>query len=218
MNSKKNKTKVLVFLPMLSYAGWKGEGISQTVEQIISESDKVEYTLLISKHCLNEVDQKVKDKVKIVTIGLNKSVMFVESRIMRLFYKLQFLMSLGMFVLKSLLLKLLRAENYDVVYVPTPILTKFAIFLGKKVVIAFWDPFVMEFCGFNYFIKRIVLREINFALHNSNAIITQSLINSDFLVNYFNIPLKKIFVIRNGVPNFKDSVFEQIPDHNSLIL
>lgn len=208
MYSKKDKVKVLVFIPLPLYAKWKGEGIAQTVENIIADSsDRVEYTLFISRHCLREIDPRVKEKVKIITMGWNKTSIGAESiKILRIFYRGFFILSLFLYTFKRLLLRFWDRHSYDIVYVPTPLLTKFAILQCTKVVTAFWDPFVLEFCGFNSWLKKIVLGEINFALNNSDAIITQSLVNKEFMIDYMHISTKKIFTIRNGVPNFHNLI------------
>jgi glycosyltransferase involved in cell wall biosynthesis len=204
MSSKKDKVKVLVFIPLPLYAKWKGEGITQTVENIIADSsERVEYTLFISRHCLQEIDPKIKEKVKIITMGWNNNSIGTKSaKVLRVFYRLFFVLYLCIYTLTTVLLSCVSKNNYDVVYVPTPLLTKFAILQCKEVVTAFWDPFVLEFCGFSSWIKKLILTEVSFALYHSDAIITQSIVNKEFMIDYMHISTKKIFTIRNGVPDF----------------
>ena len=222
----KSKIKVLVWLPFPPRTKWRGEGIAQTIENIISHgTGLIEYHILCNKQIyptVHEIFEKSpnNDSIKVKKIGLSwpnflnkrKNKIFTLSDIEKQRFPQElitgkknvvtrFFWACGLF-LQILLLKISGGfSKYNLLWLPSP-LTLFAGMLdSKKVVISFWDPFVFEYSGFSS-IAHFLFYFIAKYLLKAKKIITQSRANESYLTKVLGIDKSKIKIIRNGAPTY----------------
>jgi hypothetical protein len=206
----KKITNVLIFCASSPISGWTGQGISQTIENIIRYSDGIKYTLVIGKHVFQEVSIALAEQIKqktltLVTIGAyDRKLTFVDSKICKNLVLRSYELLLIIFVIKSIITRLIR-PRYDLAWMPT-ISHIPAKFLCAKNVASFWDPFVFEYSGFDLASKFFTYNILDKNLKDSNAIVTQSQANKKYLIEIMNINEEKISVIENGNPNYQPHV------------
>ena len=73
----KNNLNVMIFIPLPPIFAWRGEGIAQTVENLIRYSQNIQYILVIGSHAVGEIQEELQDKIKdnklvLIPIGLFK--------------------------------------------------------------------------------------------------------------------------------------------------
>ncbi len=223
----KENCHVMIFALLPATSGWRGEGIAQTVENIIRYSaDKVTYSLVIGKHVEKEIAKELSEKIianrlKLVPVGfiskkLNRgSTNFVTHKIA----KLLFCLSLSIFVIKQMALQVLRKSKYHLTFVPIPLLAIPASLFSKKMVISFWDAFVLEYPhAFSKSVRMFIIKLLKCAMYSADVVVTQSKMNKNYLVNFFGMNSEKIKVIENGHPDYKCYVGKQTITTEDIML
>lgn len=204
---------VLIFFPMPPATGWRGEGIAQTIENIIRFSTKTKYTLVVGSHVVKDIQTELSNaidskRLKIISIGAANAKMdnLPEYRFLTTLYKTyltsRFYLSLQIFILKMFVLSLFGVHKNRITLLPSPFLAIAALPFSKKIGIFFWDPFVLEFQKFNINSRTLVARLLKYATHLATFIITQSHVNKNYLINFFDVDEKKIHVAEHGAPDY----------------
>jgi glycosyltransferase involved in cell wall biosynthesis len=219
-------TSVLVWAVYPPGAGWRGEGISQTVENILLHSpEDTHYTLVVSAEHAPLVDEVLgcKSNVRIVPLGFTFSRLKtyddveklviqvgdgasfrerVERRFERVTKGLRWLVW-RLTVRGSMVLAAAHIRSANVVFNPSP---TYALngFRRKPKIYGFWDPFVFEYSMFGPQ-RRPLLRNFMFRfLVRARSVVTQSSANRDYLVHVLHMDDNKIAVINNGAPSYTE--------------
>jgi glycosyltransferase involved in cell wall biosynthesis len=212
MSEKKNN--ILVFIPLSPTSRWKGEGIAQTVENIIRYSAATKFSLVIGKHVEAEVRRALEPEIEakrleLITIGYCKSRLEEGDRFRRL-RQVYFQFNLICFIAKQWIRKITKTSKHSATFVPVPVFAIMASIFSKKLIVSFWDPFVFEYPhGYGYGFRTSILKLMKYALHSATKIITQSNVNKDYLTNFFGISIEKVRVIKNGYPDYSVYIKEQ---------
>lgn len=233
----KSKIKVLVWLPLPFGSKWRGEGIAQTIENIVGHgSGLVEYHILCNKKISNELKEICqqwpnKDNVKIKNLGFSffdktsqEPVSFKEIKknlnahrlLARTKEKLSLLDKLlwsFSLLLRSLLFWAAKGESkYNLIWIPAPSTLFTGVFSANKVIVSFWDPFVFEYSAFSAQ-ATLVFYFISRNLLRANKIVTQSYTNKNYLTSVLHFEENKSFFIPNGSPSYEKYITEL--DQNS---
>ncbi len=207
--------RVLVFIPLPPTSRWKGEGIAQTIENIIRYSGPIKFSLVIGKHIEAEVyralEPEIKSKrVELITIGVFKSRLEDSSRFHRLLKQGCFYLDLIYFIAKQFIKKITKISNYKATFVPVPMFAIMASIFSERLVVSFWDPFVFEYPhGYGYGFRMNILKLMKYALHSATKIVTQSHVNQHYLNDFLGIDIAKVVVIKNGYPDYSPYVKDQ---------
>lgn len=218
---------VLIFFPMPPTTGWRGEGIAQTIENIIRFSTKTKYTLVVGSHVVNDIQAELSDairseRLKILSIGAANAKMdsLPEYRFLTSFYKtyltLRFYLSLQFFIFKMFILSLFGVNKNRITLLPSPFLAIAALPFSKKIGIFFWDPFVLEFQKFDINSRTLVARLLKYATHLATFIITQSQANKNYLTNFFGVDEQKIHVAEHGAPDYGPLLANKVVTINNI--
>ncbi len=204
----KNNLNVMIFIPLPPIFAWRGEGIAQTVENLIRYSQNIQYILVIGSHAVGEIQEELQDKIKdnklvLIPIGLFKKKIEANTNKLVKFCGISaYYLSLLFFIIKKFILSYLGNNNNYITFVPFPYLSIFASIFSKKIVVSFWDPFVFEYQSFNPLFKAFIMEIFKYSMNSAYVITTQSNINKNYLVNFFDITNEKIYVIENGYPDY----------------
>jgi glycosyltransferase involved in cell wall biosynthesis len=221
--------KLLIWLPLRPGTSWLGEGIAQTIENVVQNlSAHIEVTILTTQECATDFSDKLKSRCTILTLPLIRAKRFelkhsdniapsikdfLRERFgFKLFSKFRTVFN---FVTYVIALRWLRYQinhnkkfaDMDYVWFPAPTIYDIENLNVKKAV-SFWDPFVFEYRHFAG-IAPVLLRKFAAIYKKSGKIITQSAANKDYLVKVMHIDDSRIHVINNGSPdysNYKKSV------------
>jgi len=195
--------------------GWRGEGIAQVIEKIIEYTPEVKWILMLNEraslelandlsHCKNiKFLQKsnkryVPIEVDFSDINYNTNTIFsVVISIIRKIKIIKYIQYL-IYLLKIKILKyyLFRFDDYDFIWIPSPIVPIPKKNYKKKIIFSFWDPFVFEYSSFNSHIKTFFYYKLSRGLNKSDIIITQSTTNKNYLSSILNQESKRISVVR----------------------
>ncbi len=219
-------TNVLVWAVYPPTAGWRGEGITQTLENILLNAPKsVHYTLVLSAAHLPIARETLGDSenIRLVPFGLNLRSLKIWTDPARLLKETgpaeDFSSKLGYFsdkiidallaliyfcsspVSKFLVSKVIKRS--DVIYNPSPV---YSLLSYKKIpkVFNFWDPFVFEYSAFGNVRRRELHRFMFKYFLKAKEIVTQSKANEQYLKNIWNFSAGSVNVIYNGSPNYRD--------------
>jgi len=221
--------KVLVWLPLPPQAKWRGEGIAQTLEQILLNLPlDIKVCLVVSGHhfytvrdvfkeCPNIVVRTTDILAWILPKRTRKWVTFDEisasnfgtsarGRIMvgpLLEPARRFFNRLSQ-VFPLYLIFLQRwgmvFRGYSTLWFPTATLPFLGLLRGRKI-FSFWDPFVFEYNEFDDIQARLIKRFL-VIFSSADLVITQSRVNRTYLTSVFSIPLDRIKVVNNGAPDY----------------
>ena len=217
---------VLIWVPLFYTNSWRGEGIAQTIENIVKNSDKtkIRYTLLEELHG-NNVDiiplsirwlffdkifitndnkeynfNEVKDKIIFNLLDAIKVLCLkkINKKLDFSFLKL-FLHAIRLlsFTYAS---KINRFKKYDVIWIPVPIIQWCEHVAGIKVQ-SFWDPFAFEYLDFKN-VAPYLMKKYLILFKNISHVITQSNNNKEYLTFFYNLEPDKVSVIYNGSPDY----------------
>lgn len=207
-------------------AGWRGEGITQSIENMILHApDDVHFSLIVSPHHLPVVEETLggkanvrlipygvqfrkmrawDDKVSLIRyVGETESVGARLSRWMQLITKKVERWSwqiVAPFSSKSVRHALTRS---DLIFNPSPVYA----FTGKKKtkkVFGFWDPFVFEYAEFGDARTKALRSFLYKFVIKADGIITQSESNARYLSEVWSIDRSKVSVIHNGSPDYSE--------------
>ncbi|AIL66194.1 Glycosyl transferase, group 1 family protein (plasmid) [Rickettsiales bacterium Ac37b] len=214
--SKKNNTEVTILLPLPPTAGWKGEGIAETIENIIKNTSTITYHLIVGRHLINEISTgELSEKIKAQTLTLtpvgwySKKIDLKTSRIVKRLSLILFKISFWAFLLKAFIKYIFSAPKAETIWIPIPMFGIFGKLFAKKLIISFWDPFVFEYSGFDAMQKIMCLSYMKAGLKTADVIITQSLINRNFLVDFLNIDKEKVNLVKNGSPDYSNFIIDK---------
>lgn len=224
LNSMSDTQKLLIWLPLRPGSAWRGEGIAQTVEQIVSNlSPLIRVEILTTPECAVAFDEKLKSRCKIHTLRLagksrkvvsltaNESLtpslidLLAAKLGVKKFMRLSDILTLPLYIieLKWLCFQInhnRKFSNFDYFWFPAPNIYGIKGLRVRKV-ISFWDPFVFEYRDFGDVAN--VLYPMFFETYRSaDKIVTQSGTNKDYLVNVMNLNSTKVHVINNGSPDY----------------
>lgn len=212
--SEKNYN-VMIFMPISPKANWRGEGISQTIENIIRYSaDKITYTLVVGRHVEKEIaielgKEIASNKLKLLPIGFSKKKLGKALHSFRIGY-LFFYLSLSFFTIKQAVLSFLGISKYHLTFVPYALLAIPASIFSKKMAISFWDPFVLEYPhAFSEKFRLFIVKLLKYGMHSADVVITQSHTNKNYLIHFFGLDSEKIKVIENGHPDYRCYLSDQ---------
>lgn len=220
------KKEVAIWIPLRPGSSWRGEGIAQTIENIVTHLPKdVLCNIVVSHEHAVDLGEVIKDysNIKVVKFGFS---LFKKSRY-EITESSNFKVSLLQLVLSKIKvpfvgrfdgsLKNIRyistlffytqlqrcglfLPQCGLFWFPSPIIPFSEKLSGKKI-FSFWDPFVFEYREFSDIAK--VLYKRFYGLYKSaDLVTTQSEANKSFLVGVFKLPAEKIMVINNGSPDF----------------
>jgi glycosyltransferase involved in cell wall biosynthesis len=217
---------------------WRGEGIAQTIENILlHSSEDVKYQLIISDAHLSAAKEALghKKNIKFYPLGFHagRKVFFESSS--ELIPKLTTfqLIDWSFFRNISLFLSLCSGQFFrffsflsirrimlrgDIIFCPSPLSSPRKFFLkNKKFVFNFWDPFVFEYTAFGIsrnFLLCIFLKKMSLV---GDGIITQSKANRDYLIDVLGIKPENIYIIPNGSPSYKE-LYNRFPEDKKKAL
>ncbi len=215
---------VLVWAVYPPSAGWRGEGITQTVENILLNGpEEILYTLIISSEHLSIANETLGNlkNVRVVPYGLNLRRLKIWHDIKALLraaappeglpakferavdaifdaaLHLAWIVTLPF--AKYWVSKEIRSAN--VIYNPSPV---YALLSHRKKpkVFNFWDPFGFEYSAFGKS-RKVELHKFMYRFHvKATAMITQSNANRQYLEQVWGINPNSISVIYNGSPDY----------------
>jgi glycosyltransferase involved in cell wall biosynthesis len=225
MSDAKN---IIIWLPLRPGASWRGEGIAQTVENIIKTLDpEIEITVVTTAECEKEFDEKIKSRVKVkllkwinTTNTRKYELKDTDSFAPTLFELMAAKFSIAKFNKVKKLSKLIKSIMYvvelrficlkinlgwlfsrDAVYwFPAPNIYGIDKIKRKKI-ISFWDPFVFEYRDFGDMMNVLYLKFYEI-YRKAEGIITQSESNKRYLIDVMGIDGNLIKVINNGSPDY----------------
>ncbi|MCG6349099.1 glycosyltransferase [Vibrio fluvialis] len=223
--------KLVVWIPLPPQASWRGEGIAQTIENIIehiSEHREVEFVVwhkhyeAVSSfaHEMNNVtvkaigirSHKLTNKESIVSLNsleqdsvwelFKVKIPFISS----IKNKIQNYISQAEYLITTLYYTYLQSVDKFVgkkcnIWIPSPIIPFIGMLKGR-IIVSFWDPFVFEYNSDFGLTSKYLFKKTTKYLNCSNVIITQSDSNKDYLTKVFGIEQNKINVVYNGSPDY----------------
>ena len=221
--SEQNKN-IAIWIPLRPGSSWRGEGIAQTVENIISNlSPSLACTLIVSREHSSDLRGLVEKRpnLKLVTLGFSKGkeVEITSNAIPR-----TSILQLALSKLKLNRIKQIKATIKNIgyalslctftwlqrlglfipecktIWIPTPIIPYAHLLKGRKI-FSFWDPFVFEYRDFSD-ISATLYKQFKNIYINATDIITQSNANKDFLEAVFRPGNAQIHIVNNGSPDF----------------
>lgn len=216
--------EIAVWLPLRPEASWRGEGIAQTVENIISNlpSDIICNIVVSRKHAEDLaafVENHPNVRLRAIGFGINKKIAIdarvplraglfelVASKIkLARGLKLQWLCANVAYIFSIYLFSFLQRMGFyirgaSILWFPSPVIPGLGILKGRKIY-SFWDPFVFEYREFSD-IAPVLLKKFQGVYRDADVITTQSQANKDFLENVFQISRERIEVINNGSPSY----------------
>jgi glycosyltransferase involved in cell wall biosynthesis len=227
--------KILIWIPLPTTSAWRGEGISQTLEHIISNAQQdIEFHIVGNTESLQSIFEALGSKADshyfynqniLLTrfknqnqnlIDVDKLLKFNQHLYFKLFTqrylpgitKFINLMALPYYLLITklhsyLIQKNLIFKKIPFVWAPLPSIPNIEN-IGSKLILSFWDAFVLEYSEFEVGVKNIISEKFTKLFHSGNylKIITQSEHNKNFLINLFGVDECKIKVIRLGSPDY----------------
>ncbi|MBN4666577.1 glycosyltransferase family 1 protein [Pandoraea nosoerga] len=215
----------VVWLPLRPGSSWRGEGIAQTVENILTHAPAdSRFCVVVSKDHAPDL-RKVLEKhpnVRVHPIGFGKRKRSVEITLssqdspslieiaatkFRLprFHSFSVRWELAKYSLSLYWHYFLQRRGWflpgrTVYWFPTPIIPGTERIKAKKVC-SFWDPFVFEYREFAG-IAPILLRKFRSHFEDATWISTQSEANQDYLTRVLKMNPAKITVLHNGSPSY----------------
>jgi glycosyltransferase involved in cell wall biosynthesis len=219
------KKKILIWLPLPPNSSWRGEGISQTVENIVDNlGENIDVSILTTPNCEIEFDQKIKSVSVIHLLRLGKiskkvqlkdqeslspslyELVLAKFKISDSLSKLSNFFSSVLYILEinflCILINLrLKFSEVEIFWFPSPAIYGINKINRKKKVISFWDPFVFEYREFQDIMYVLYLKFLEI-YKKADAVITQSEANMKFLVDVMGIGHERIYVINNGSPDY----------------
>ncbi|HAS3667372.1 TPA: glycosyltransferase family 4 protein, partial [Vibrio cholerae] len=227
------KKKLVVWVPLPPNSSWRGEGIAQTIENIvrnISPERKIEI-VVSSKHAEMLVGlEKSNPNISVLTLGFRgkstkKTIGYVSLNevekdslwdlviaklpiIPAIFRKVGMYVSqleylLSLYIYSHLQRRGRFSSNNCRVWLPTPIIP-YTHLLGGEKFVSFWDPFVFEYNKEFPLTAEYFVKKLSKHFSNASAIITQSRANKDYLETVMGIESSKINVIYNGSPDYSE--------------
>lgn len=215
---------VLVWAVYPPTAGWRGEGITQTVENILLNAPpQIRYTLILSAAHLPIAREALGDakNVRLISLGLNfkrikvwqdiklllKSAGPPEDFSTKMARVAEIVGDYFLSVVSAALMPISKlavwrhVKRADVIYNPSPV---YALLSYKKIpkVFNFWDPFGFEYSAFGVGRRRELHRFMFRYYVKASAVITQSLANRQYLEQVWQLDPRSISVIYNGSPDY----------------
>lgn len=231
--------RVLVWLPLPTGAGWRGEGIAQTIESIIQHSpEDVSFGLAISPHHYDTVAEVFETNPRVTLHRLsilpaparrgasfdgekllvNPTSEFLGQRQLAklgvLFAKiLSRLRQLAdLWAMSELQRRNMALRGYNAIWLPVASVAFSGRLRGRKVV-SFWDPFVFEYSHFRD-VQRALFAKFYSIIRTSEVVITQSDANKRYLADVLGVGRDNVAVINNGSPSYGDahqSILRKLP-------
>ena len=230
MNELKN---IVIWIPLPPDASWKGEGIAQTIENIIKNISKEKrIELVIWRTHIDVLSEEIKnrDNITLKPIGFSKhksikfcsesdsissetifgllmaKVPLVRKIINKIKNRLSQLEYITLVYLFSYFQRIGKfSDNKANIWLPTPIIPFSKILKGTKI-ISFWDPFVFEYKSDYGETAKYLMRKIEAHIKDADVIVTQSDSNREYLQNVMSVKKKDIFVIHNGSPDYSNFI------------
>mgnify|MGYP001248146147 CR=1 FL=1 len=215
------RKKVLVWAVLPPFLGWRGEGIAQSIENILLNSPNyINFELIINGLHYAEAKEVLgsKKNVKLICFELfyrvkeykdkdikRLAAMKTKSRLQKKFEKFKEYIKTFIWTVYQKLISPLQFYyilRNDVIFNPIPyysLKTKL-----KPLIFGFWDPFVFEHAAFGIERKSSMPYFWHCFSYLADSIVTQSEANKFYLQNTWGIEEKKIRVIRNGTPNYSE--------------
>ena len=229
---------IAIWIPLRPGSSWRGEGIAQTVENIISNlSPRTTCTLVVSREHTSDLVGLIEKcpNVKLVTLGFSKGreveitpesipnssifqLAFSKMKLNRVKKAQATIRNIGYILALYTFTMLQRMGLFlpqcKTVWIPTPIIPYSYLLKGRKI-FSFWDPFVFEYRDFSD-ISSALYKHFKNIYKYATEIITQSESNRDFLESVFRPGSARIHVVNNGSPDFSPflSEFESIGSRN----
>lgn len=227
-----------MWVPLRPGSSWRGEGIAQTIENILLHASRgAKFCLVVSAEHAVELRKIFKDyeNIRIKSIGFDRDnnngyksvslektskatlIDFVWNKLPKpnfgRFENIFYILSLYSYYFLQRNGLFLR--GCDLFWFPTPVIPGTHLLKGRKIC-SFWDPFVFEYRDFSG-ISLVLLKKFIRHFKDANKVITQSEANKNYLVDVLGIDDGKIKVINNGSPSYEKffEELEKIGRHNS---
>jgi glycosyltransferase involved in cell wall biosynthesis len=187
----------------LEKTNWRGEGIAQSIENILFNSCKeIQYDIYTAKSVAGEILDSFEEKqitcnvnfLKGVTKKRKKNSYIVDINSLD---RTRLLDILNEYVDSFYSSKFFKYS----IWVPTPILRLKSKKNRSKIYYNFWDPFVFEYSFFNFYTKYFFYHRLGFIKKLGYGVITQSEFNKNYLINVLGFDSDRINVIRLGGPS-----------------
>ncbi len=206
--------KLYIWLPLRPYASWRGEGIAQTIERLVSGINKeFKVTIICQEAHAKYIEENLHDKDNIyfwkirirefdprIFYSINpvsRITKSIFSLIINFFVNFKWLAYTVFYYLR---LRVIRNSN-KIVWTPVwATLLSEKKFNAKKIC-NFWDGFVFEYRQFEDS-REIILSLLTKFLATTDKIITQSQANKSYLTQVLGFEEKKIKVIYNPHPSY----------------
>jgi glycosyltransferase involved in cell wall biosynthesis len=222
--------KILVWIPLGPSSLWRGEGIAQTIENILVNFDNsLHVTLFISQKTYQVLPEDLKQKKEFHLVPMTwKGLIGIKSKFSKpkiytdadvileaakektRIAKQYHCLTWALKNLNYLLLLFLwtKFQRHNLVFrgyrVWLPAMSiPFAQELSSISFVNFWDPFVFYYREFDDIFKYVYLRAKLILNKLTVTVVTQSHNNKDYLVRMMKIPQERIVVIENGSPNYR---------------
>lgn len=219
--------RLLVYIPLPPHAHWRGEGIAQTIENILLNlpSDQ-KITILTSSEAAATISSTFAHKSNIEAMTwfgrpaafvrtktanaqdlLDETDMGVVSRVVSRFTrKATSIVAAGRYLVAKfftdlMLRRRMIAKNCSAIWVPQLAFDVSAV-PGVKKIVSFWDPFVFEYSDFGN--RKSLLKMFSKRISTADAIITQSNSNKSYLTEVLGLSADSISVINNGAPDYSN--------------
>lgn len=239
----KEKKKIFVVALLPKYAGWRGEGIAQTIENLIVNLPlETSVYIVVNWWHRKDLEEGVRSRsVEIISSGkavekkmytqdalLEQSSSGLLTRIFnelqifikKIFNKIEYIEFLVNFHINSYKLRL-QINEKDVLWLPIPTLPMPA-FLGNKnnILMSYWDSFGFEYSEFHFEAKKNALNSIISKIKSSKKIVTQSAINALYLTDVLKVDRDKVYHLPVGSPDYSKYLneFQLINKKNSIDL
>lgn len=217
--------RLLVYIPLPPHAHWRGEGIAQTIENILLNlPSEQKITVLTSSETAATIASVFAQRSNIEVISwfgrpavagrttptkaknpLNDADTGIVGRVTsRLARKATSIALAGRYIWAKFLTDLMLrrrmiAKNCSAIWVPQLAFDVGPI-PGLKKIASFWDPFVFEYSDFGN--RKSLLKMFAKRISTADAIITQSKYNKSYLRDVLGLSEESIFVINNGSPDY----------------
>jgi len=217
--------RLLVYIPLPPHAHWRGEGIAQTIENILLNlpSDQ-KITVLTSSEAAATITSIFAQRSNLETMTwfgrpaafvrtntataqdlLDEADTGVVSRVVSRFTrKATSIVAAGRYLVAKfftdlMLRRRMIAKNCSAIWVPQLAFDVRPI-SGMKKIVSFWDPFVFEYSDFGN--RQSLLKLFCKRISTADAIITQSKANKSYLTEVLGLDADSISVINNGSPDY----------------
>jgi glycosyltransferase involved in cell wall biosynthesis len=229
--------KTLIWIPLGPKSSWRGEGIAQTIENILVNFDNgSDIILFISPKTHSSLPEEIRKKKGLNLVTMTwKGLFGIKSKIQKpkIYSEAEAIFSilkekskigkkyvnlierLEYFNYVLLLVLWTNSQRYRLVFrgyqvwIVSPSIP-FAQKLYGVFVVNFWDPFVFYYRDFDDIFKYVYSNTLALLKRPRVIVVTQSAHNKEYLTRVMGIPSGSVVIIENGSPDYRPTVPEHL--------